>query len=159
MRILIAVDHSSHSEQIIDSLVKGLLPKTCCVRLLMVINPFTPPPATTVLDGLEHFQFVMRYKAHSRVDDLAQRLKLQSVSVETDVCESRLPPSIATVLSAVRWRADELIAGVHSLIGFKRYLLLTVFNILNRNTRRMPPSNRPGRDPSAGQNFTRKKAA
>lgn len=51
MKILLAVDGSSHSQEAVDEVARRPWPSRSTVRVLSVIQPYTPPATEFVLAG------------------------------------------------------------------------------------------------------------
>ena len=150
MKALIAVDQTSHSDRALADFFASNPSPNSRIRLCMIINPFMPPPVTSFVDGAGYFQFVMRNQSLNRLEQLADILRLRDLAVEVDLVETRMPELFAVTLRAFQWKADELVVGLHSFLGIKRFLLQLVFGWIKRGNTKDPginnPGNRPGSD-------------
>jgi hypothetical protein len=150
-RFFVAVDHSNASERALIALLKERFPADTIIRICFVVNPFMPPPATAVSEGSASLRWRIRIRAAQRLDDLERMLRFRNVSVETSLFETRMPQTVTVLGQALRWRADHLIVGIHSVLGIKRRLLEGAFKLIARRghePRRIGPNRDPGQDPA-----------
>jgi nucleotide-binding universal stress UspA family protein len=126
MKVLLAVDGSPHSQDAVDEIARRPWPPEITIRVLSVIQPYTPPATEFVLAGatLED----MRRRQTSEAEDLTARaaatVKAASVTTETVVREG--DPRSAIVDEAEEWGADLIVVGSHGRTGLKRWLLGSV---------------------------------
>jgi nucleotide-binding universal stress UspA family protein len=133
MKILLVVDHTSHSEMAVRRIAEQAWPPNTTVRVLMVIKRLAPPAATLWHDAggnLDRVWMRMRYRAMQRVEDLAASLKGGGLKVETVVRDKELPSTILD--EANRWSAHRLVVGLHSLTGIKRRLFELAFRFMSK---------------------------
>jgi nucleotide-binding universal stress UspA family protein len=160
MRIFLAVDHSERSERELANLLRQEMPAQSTVCLGMVVNPFTPPTALGVCDGQASSRWQIRLRAIQRLEELGKRLRFADLSIESELYETRLPKSMVILMEALRWRADNLIVGVHSRFGIRRRMLPAMFGAIRSRMaehRQREHSRDPGSDRGPAQDF--KKAA
>ena len=126
MKILLAVDGSSHSQEAIDQVAKRPWPSRSTVRVLSVIQPYTPPATEFVLAGatLEDIRRQQTADAERLTARAADAVKAADASAETAVREG--DPRSAIVDEADEWGADLIVVGSHGRTGVKRWLLGSV---------------------------------
>jgi nucleotide-binding universal stress UspA family protein len=126
MKILLAVDGSSHSQEAVDDVARRPWPPRSTVRVLSVIQPYTPPATEFVLAGttLEDIRRQQTADADHLTARAADAVKAAGVSAETTVREG--DPRSVIVDEADEWGADLIVVGSHGRTGVKRWLLGSV---------------------------------
>ena len=126
MNILLAVDGSSHSQEAVDEVARRPWPSRSTVRVLSVIQPYTPPATEFVLAGAtaEDIRRQQTADAERLTARAADAVKAADVSAETAVREG--DPRSAIVDEADEWGADLIVVGSHGRTGVKRWLLGSV---------------------------------
>lgn len=125
MKILLAVDGSSHSQEAVDEVARRPWPPRSTVRVLSVIQPYTPPATEVVLGAtLEDIRRQQTADAEHLTARAANAVKAADVSAETAVREG--DPRSAIVDEADEWGADLIVVGSHGRTGVKRWLLGSV---------------------------------
>jgi nucleotide-binding universal stress UspA family protein len=126
MKILLAVDESPHSQEAVDEVARRPWPSHSIIRVLSVIQPYTPPATEFVLTGatLEDMRRQQTLEAERLTNRAAEAVKTLSVSPETVVREG--DPRSEIVDEAVEWGADLIVVGSHGRTGIKRWLLGSV---------------------------------
>ena len=126
MKILLAVDGSSHSQEAVDEVARRPWPSRSTVRVLSVIQPYPPPATEFVLAGAtaEDIRRQQTADAERLTARAADAVKAADVSAETAVREG--DPRSAIVDEADDWGADLIVVGSHGRTGVKRWLLGSV---------------------------------
>lgn len=128
MKILLAVDGSPHSQDAADEVARRPWPSNSTIRVLAVIQPYTPPATEFVLAGatLEDIRRQQVMEAERLTSRVADRMKTPSIPPETVVREG--DPRSAIVDEAAEWGADLIVVGSHGRTGISRWLLGSVAN-------------------------------
>ena len=125
MKILLAVDGSPHSQVAVDEVASRPWPSKSTIRVLSVIQPYTPP-ATEVVAGatLEDIRLQQTSNAERLTGRVVDAVKTTGMSTETAVREG--DPRSAIVDEANEWGADLIVVGSHGRTGVMRWLLGSV---------------------------------
>jgi hypothetical protein len=154
MKFVVIVDHSSYSERALRELMGQQVPEGSMLCLVMVVNPFVPPPAVAFCSGNSSLKWQIRWRATRRLEELSQNLSLPNCYVETSLCETRIPGSVIAMVLAITAKADQLVVGLHSFFGIKRRLLEAAFKVIKSHSRELrkatpaSPNRDPGEDPA-----------
>lgn len=127
MKILLAVDGSPPSQAAIDEVAHRSWPAATTVRILSVIQPYTPPATEVVLAGatLEAIRKGQATEAERLTKQAGEQIAgTGRLSVETDVREG--DPRTVVVDAADEWKADLIVVGSHGRTGLKRLVLGSV---------------------------------
>jgi nucleotide-binding universal stress UspA family protein len=126
MKIVLAIDGSPHSQAAVEEVARRPWPTSTTIRIVSVIQPYTPPATEFVLAGatLEDIRQQLASTAEQITGRAAARLKGAELSTETAVREG--DPRSAIVDEADKWGADLVIVGSHGRTGLKRWLLGSV---------------------------------
>lgn len=126
MKILLAVDGSPHSQDAVDEIARRPWPPDSTIRVLSVIQPYTPPATEFVLAGatLEDMRWQQTSEAERLTARAADAVKAVSVATETVVREG--DPRSAIVDEAREWGADLIVVGSHGRTGLERWLMGSV---------------------------------
>jgi nucleotide-binding universal stress UspA family protein len=126
MRILLAIDGSPHSRAAVDEVARRPWPSNSTVRVMSVIQPYTPPATEFVLAGatLED----MRQQQASPAEQIAKRAvdALTPTGLATETALREGDPRSAIVDEAEEWGADLIVVGSHGRTGLSRWLLGSV---------------------------------
>lgn len=126
MRILLAIDGSAHAQAAVDEVARRPWPTGSIIRVLTVIQPYTPPATEFVLAGAT-FEDIRQQQAATAAEiteRAAQSLKKTGLSTETSVREG--DPRSSIVDEADEWGADLIVVGSHGRTGLTRWLLGSV---------------------------------
>ena len=126
MKILLAIDGSAASDDAIDEVRRRPWPTPSTVRILSVIQPYTPPATEVVLadatiDDIRRRQIA---EAEQHTQAAGERIAAPGVTVETAVREG--DPRTVIVDDADDWGADLIVVGSHGRTGLKRLVLGSV---------------------------------
>lgn len=127
MKILLAVDGSSPSQAAIDAVAHRPWPAATTVRILSVIQPYTPPATEFVLAGatLEEIRERQTTEADGLTKHAGEQIAASGrLSAETAIREG--DPRTAIVDAADEWQADLIVVGSHGRTGLKRLMLGSV---------------------------------
>ncbi len=126
MNILLAIDGSTVSDDAIDEVRRRPWPTPSTVRILSVIQPYTPPATEVVLAGATIDDIQQRQSAEAERHTVAagERIAAPGLTVETAVREG--DPRTVIVDDADAWHADLIVVGSHGRTGLKRLVLGSV---------------------------------
>jgi nucleotide-binding universal stress UspA family protein len=133
MRILLAIDGSSHSQVAVDEVARRPWPETSATRIISVIQPYTPPATEFVIAGatLEDIRQQQASSAEEITRRAAEALRNSGLSADTVVREG--DPRSSIVDEADEWGADLIVVGSHGRTGLTRWLLGSVAQAIVRH--------------------------
>jgi len=126
MRILLAFDGSSPSQEAVDEVAHRPWPRATLIRIISVVVPYVPgaaefiPGATTPLSVIEDHEREARETAARAADRLA------IIGVPVEVVARQGDPATTIVEEARDWQADLIVVGSHGRTGIQRLLLGSV---------------------------------
>jgi len=126
MKILLAIDGSVASLDAIEEVAHRPWPSPSALRILSVIQPYTPPATEIVLASatLEEIRQRQAQDAEQLTQQARERIAAPGLSVETAIREG--DPRTAIVDAADEWQADLIVVGSHGRTGLKRLVLGSV---------------------------------
>jgi nucleotide-binding universal stress UspA family protein len=126
MKILLAIDGSAPSQNAIEEVARRPWPSPSAVRILSVIQPYTPPATEVVLASatFEEIRQQQAADAERFTRQASERIASPGLSVETAVREG--DPRTAIVDAADEWHADLIVVGSHGRTGLERLVLGSV---------------------------------
>jgi nucleotide-binding universal stress UspA family protein len=126
MKILLAIDGSSHSQDAVDEITRRPWPMGSAVRVLSVIRPYAPPTTEFVLASatLDDMRRQQAHDAEQLTARAGELLAEPGLSVETVVREGDARSVILD--EAEIWGADLIVVGSHGRTGLKRLVLGSV---------------------------------
>lgn len=131
MRILLAVDDSTHSQCATEAVRSRPWPSGSTVRVVSVFRsalPVDPLTWTTQALGYESYAEAAKKQATATVERAAAILRQADVAVETKVEDGDTRTVI--VDEAEKWNADLIVVGSHGLGRVRRLLLGSVAQYL-----------------------------
>jgi nucleotide-binding universal stress UspA family protein len=126
MKVLLAIDGSAASDHAIDEVRSRPWPRPSTVRVLSVVQPYTPPATEVVLASatLDDIRARQVEEAERFTKSAGERIAAPELTVETAVREG--DPRTEIVDAADEWRADLIVVGSHGRTGLKRLVLGSV---------------------------------
>jgi nucleotide-binding universal stress UspA family protein len=126
MRILLAIDGSTYSQTAADEVARRPWPSNSTIRVMSVIQPYTPPATEVVLAGatLDDIRRQQASTAEQLTGRAVDALTRTGLVTETVVREG--DPRSAIVDEAEEWGADLIVVGSHGRTGLTRWLLGSV---------------------------------
>lgn len=132
MRILMGIDNSPFSEDVMRAIVTQFRTDNTEVRVLHVLQPIAPAPpqmATGYAPELED----QRRPAGELVERIAKELHSAGFKVNTAVEVGDVRETI--IDSAADWHADLIVVGSHGQRGIQRFLLGSVAEFVARHAK------------------------
>jgi hypothetical protein len=149
-RILVPIDQTVGLEALIEAVrTKALAEQEgTIVRFFYAPTRFSPDVLTIMLEcggSVDQYWSKLEFRTHAKLDAIAYSFTDGNVRAEFEVSGSRCPFPIWTIYNeAKRWNADRMVVGIHSLTGFKRWLLRMLFDTFvvgNRTPHDSDPGN------------------
>ena len=132
MKILIGVDHSPFSEEVLRAVVTQFRTENAEVRVLHVLQPSAPAPPQMAPGYAPELEGQQK-PAHEMVERIAQKLRTAGFKVDTAVEIGDIRETIIDF--AAEWRADLIVVGSHGQRGIQRFLLGSVAEFVARHAR------------------------
>ena len=126
MKILVAVDGSSPSQEAVEEVVHRPWPRPSTVRVVSAVHPYVPSAIEFVPAAMtpENFTQQQEEQAKQLTSQAASRIGESGLAVETVV---RLgDPRTVIVDEAAEWGANLIVMGSHGRTGLSRMLLGSV---------------------------------
>ena len=126
MKILLAIDGSAPSQDAIEEVAHRPWPSSSALRILSVIQPYTPPATEVVLASatLENIRQRQAQDAEELTRQASERIAASGLAVDTEVREG--DPRTAIVDAADQCQADLIVVGSHGRTGLKRLVMGSV---------------------------------
>ena len=126
MKILLAIDGSTASDDAIDEVRQRPWPTPSTVRILSVTLPYSPiaPDAVFTTATFDDIRALEAEEGERLTRAAGQQIAAPSVTVETTVCEG--DPRTTIVEVADDWNADLIVVGSHGRTGLNRLLMGSV---------------------------------
>ena len=131
MRILLAVDDSEHSNAATKSILERPWPTGSTVRVLFVVQIYTPIPIPTGVLDYEALTQSLLKGAQGVIDRTTAKLGALGVTIESGMRQG--DPRQEIVDEAKDWNADLIVVGSHGRTGLQRWLLGSVAEHVVRN--------------------------
>ena len=132
MKILIGIDHSASSEDVLRAMVTQFRTDNAEVRVLHVLQPIAPPPpqmaAGYAPELEEQKKPAASWSSESRSSCGVQDSKWTPPSRSVNIRESIID-------SAAEWHADLIVVGSHGQRGIQRFLLGSVAEFVARHAK------------------------
>jgi nucleotide-binding universal stress UspA family protein len=126
MKILLAIDGSTHSQDAVDEVAKRPWPVHSTIRVLSVIQPYTPPATEFVLAGATLDDLTRQQIEEANRLTAGAAGALEAARLSTEVVVRQGDPRSAIVDEADEWGADLIVVGSHGRTGVTRLLLGSV---------------------------------
>jgi len=132
MKILMGVDDSKYSEDVMRSIVTQFRSEHTPVRVLHVLQPSAPAPPQ-MAPGYAPELEDQKKPALELVERIASELRSAGFTVDTAVEVGDIRERILD--SAAEWGADLIVVGSHGRRGVQRFLLGSVAEFVARHAK------------------------
>ena len=132
MKILMGVDDSKYSEDVMRSIVTQFRSEHTPVRVLHVLQPSAPAPPQ-MAPGYAPELEDQKKPALELVERIASELRSAGFTVDTAVEVGDIREKILD--SAAEWGADLIVVGSHGRRGVQRFLLGSVAEFVARHAK------------------------
>ncbi len=133
MKILIGIDDSKSSGDVVKAVVTQFRTENTEIRVLHVLQPFVPAPPQMAADYAPELE-LLQQPAHELVERIAKELRsagFKKVDTAVEIGDIR-----ETIIdSADAWRADLIVVGSHGQRGIQRFLLGSVAEFVARHAK------------------------
>ncbi len=110
MKILVGIDDSRSSGDVLRAMVTQFRPENTEVRVLHVLQPIAPAPPQMAAGYAPELEY-QKQPAHALVERIAKELRTAGFKVDTVVEIGDIRESI--IDSAAEWHADLIVVGSH----------------------------------------------
>ena len=132
MKILMGIDDSKSSGDVLQAVIKQFRPEHMEVRVLHVLQPSAPAPPQ-MAPGYAPELDDQKKPARESVERIANELRSAGFKVDTAVEVGDIRERI--IDSAAEWGADLIVVGSHGQSGIKRFLLGSVAEFVARHAK------------------------
>jgi nucleotide-binding universal stress UspA family protein len=132
MKILMAIDDSKFSGDVLRAIVTQFRTQNCEVRVLHVLQPIAPAPPQ-MAPGYAPELEDQKKPARELVERIAKELRNAGFKVNTAVQIGDVRETI--IDSAMEWSADLIVVGSHGQRGIQRFLLGSVAEFVARHAK------------------------
>lgn len=129
MKVLMAVDHSQFSADVVQAAIQQFRPEQTEVRVLHVLQPIAPAPPQ-MAEGYAPELDEQKKPAHDLVEGIAQKVRSAGFKATCVVAVGDVREQI--VDSAADWQADLIMVASHGRMTVKRLLLGSVAEFVAR---------------------------
>jgi nucleotide-binding universal stress UspA family protein len=133
MKIMLAIDDSEFSGDILQAVVAQFRTENTEVRVLHVLQPAMPVPPPQMAPGYAPELEDQMKPARELVERIAGELRRAGFKADTAIEIG--DPRERIIDSATEWRADLIVVGSHGRGGFRRFLLGSVAEFVARHTK------------------------
>lgn len=133
MRILVAVDDSQFSADVLRAVVAQFPTQNAEIRIVHVLQPITAEPPPQMAAGYAPELEDQKQQARKLVDDCAAELAKAGFKVEGQVEVGDIRERIIDL--AAEWPADLIVLGSHGHSNFRRFLMGSVAESVARNAK------------------------
>ena len=132
MKILMGIDDSKFSGDVLQAVITQFRPEHIEVRVLHVLQPSAPAPPQ-MAPGYAPELDDQKKPAHELVERIASEMRCAGFKVETAVEVGDIREKI--IDAAEEWGADLIVVGSHGRSGIPRFLLGSVAEFVARNAK------------------------
>ncbi len=132
MKILIGIDDSKVSGDVLRAIVTQFRTEHTEIRVLHVLQPFAPAPPQ-MAPGYAPELEEQKKPARELVERIAKELRSAGFKVDTAVEVGDIRERI--IDSAAEWGADLIVVGSHGERGIRRFLLGSVAEFVARHAK------------------------
>ncbi len=133
MKILMGIDESKSSGDVLRAVVTQFRTENTEVRVLHVLQPIAPSAPPQMAAGYAPELEDQKKPARELVERIAKQLRSAGFKVDTAVQLGDIRESI--IDSAAEWGADLIVVGSHGQRGIQRFLLGSVAEFVARHAR------------------------
>jgi nucleotide-binding universal stress UspA family protein len=130
MKILLGIDDSKFSGDVVRAMVTQFRTDNAEVRVLHVLQPVAPAPPQMAAGYAPELED-QKKPAHELVEGIAKALRNAGFKVDTAVQIGDIRETI--IDSAAEWGADLIVVGSHGQRGIQRFLLGSVAEFVARH--------------------------
>ena len=132
MKILVGVDDSKSSGDVLRAVVTQFRTENTEVRVLHVLEPIAPAPPQMAAGYAPELEGLKK-PAHELVERIGKELRDAGFKVDTAVEVGDIRETI--IDSAASWHADLIVVGSHGRRGIQRFLLGSVAEFVGRHAK------------------------
>ena len=132
MKILMGIDDSKFSGDVLQAVITQFRPEHIEVRVLHVLQPSAPAPPQ-MAPGYAPELDDQKKPAHELVERIASELRCGGFKVDTAVEVGDIRERI--IDAAEEWGADLIVVGSHGRSGIPRFLLGSVAEFVARHAK------------------------
>ena len=132
MKILMAIDDSKFSEEVVQATIRQFRTENTEVRVLHVLQPVAPAPPQ-MAPGYAPELEAQKGPANELVERMAKQLRSAGFTVNTAVEIGDVRETIIDY--AAEWSADLIVVGSHGEKGMRRFLLGSVAEFVARHAK------------------------
>jgi nucleotide-binding universal stress UspA family protein len=132
MKILLGIDESKSSGDVLKAVVEQFRAENTEVRVLHVLQPVAPAPPQMAAGYAPELEGLKK-PAQDLVERIAKELRSAGFKVDTAVEIGDIRETI--IDSAAAWRADLIVVGSHGQRGIQRFLLGSVTEFVARHAK------------------------
>jgi nucleotide-binding universal stress UspA family protein len=131
MKILLGVDDSRFSADLVRAVVNQFRPRETEVRVLHVLQMVALSAPPEMAAGYAPELESQEQPAHDLVERIAKELRSAEFTTETAVARGDVRESI--IDAAAEWTSDLIVVGSHGKSGLRRFLLGSVAEFVARH--------------------------
>jgi nucleotide-binding universal stress UspA family protein len=132
MKILVGIDDSQSSGDVVRAMVAQFRTEGTEVRVLHVLQPSAPAPPQMAAGYAPELE-EQKKPAHELVERIAKELRSAGLKVDTAVEVGDIRESLIDFAS--EWGADLIVLGSHGQGGIRRFLLGSVAEFVARHAK------------------------